>query len=107
MAVRLVLSTCPDEKVSAEIARALVGRRLAACVTRLPGAVSVYRWRGAVEEAEEVQLLIKTTAGRVPALIRSLAELHPYEEPEILVFAAAGGAPGYLAWIAAETADEQ
>ncbi|MGH8225713.1 MAG: divalent-cation tolerance protein CutA [Gammaproteobacteria bacterium] len=103
MAVRLVLTTCPDAASAADIARALVERRLAACVTRLAGAVSVYRWQDTIEEAEEVQLLIKTTVARMPALMAALAELHPYDEPEILAFDAAGGSPGYLAWIEAMT----
>ncbi len=106
MPARLVLSTCPDAARAAEIAHTLVERRLAACVTRLPGAASVYRWRGKIEEAGEVQLLIKTTAARVPTLIAALAELHPDEEPEVLVVNTAGGSPGYLAWIEAMTSGD-
>ncbi len=107
MAVRLILTTCPDAASAADIARALVERRLAACVTRLPGAVSVYRWKNAVEEAEEVQLLIKTTTERMLLLMETLADLHPYEEPEILAFDVAGGSPTYLSWIEAMTEEAE
>lgn len=84
------------------MARALVGRRLAACVTRLPLAVSVYAWRGNVEEAAEVQLLMKTTEARVSDLKSAILELHPYEEPEVLVIAIDDGSAGYLGWLKTE-----
>jgi len=99
MTARIVLTTCADDPAAAALAGALVERGLAACVTRLPAARSVYRWRGRVCEDAEVQLLIKTTAGREAALLEALAELHPYEEPEILTLSVTGGSPGYLQWI--------
>ncbi len=105
MPVRLVLSTCPDADTAARIARALVEERLAACVGALPGLVSTYRWQGRVEQAGEVQLLIKTSAGRLDALVARLAQLHPYELPEILAVEA-GGLPAYLAWVAEQTCEE-
>ena len=97
--VRLVLTTCGDESSAATLAAALVERGLAACVTRLQSACSVYRWRGRLCEDHEVQLLIKTTAEREAALFEALAALHPYEEPEILSLAVLSGSPGYLQWI--------
>ena len=100
--VRLVLCTCPDHEVASTLARALVERRLAACATLLPGATSVYRWQGAIEEATEVQLLVKTVRQRLPELADAVRSLHPYELPELLVVEAGGLGP-YLAWIADET----
>lgn len=104
MRTRLVLTTCSDEATAGTIARDLVERRLAACVTRFAPATSLYRWEGKLEEAAEVQLLIKTTESRMPELMAALDALHPYDEPEILALAVAGGSPGYLAWIEAELA---
>jgi len=101
MAARLLLTTCPDEAVAGRIARALVERRLAACVTRVPGAVSVYRWQGRVEEDREVQLLVKTGAERLEAVIAAIRELHPDEEPECIAVDVTGGSRGYLEWIEA------
>jgi periplasmic divalent cation tolerance protein len=103
MPVFLILSTCPDADTAQRLARALVDERLAACVSVLPGIVSTYRWQGQVEQASEVQLLAKTPADRRDALMARLAELHPYELPEILAVEAATGLPAYLAWVAAET----
>lgn len=84
MPVFLILSTCPDADTAQRLARTLVDERLAACVNLLPGVVSTYHWQGQVEQATEVQLLAKITADRRDALMARLAELHPYELPEIL-----------------------
>jgi len=97
--------TCPDLASAERLAEALVGERLAACVNVLPGLRSIYRWRGTVERADEVLLLIKTTRERLDALAARVQALHPYELPELLAVEAAGGLPDYLAWVAAETRD--
>lgn len=99
----LVLCTCPTAEEAERLAGALLEARLAACVTRLPGAQSWYRWQGAVESAQEWLLLIKTTAERYETLERTLASLHSYEVPEILAFEASAGLPAYLTWIDQET----
>jgi periplasmic divalent cation tolerance protein len=94
------LCACPDAGVAGRIARALVAERLAACANLLPGVRSVYRWRDAVEEADEVLLLVKTTRASLPALKARLVALHPYELPELLAVEATDGLPAYLQWIA-------
>ena len=101
MTVLLAFCTCPDEATAARIARALVEERLAACVNRLPGVRSTYRWQGAVQDDAEVLLLVKTTRERLPALRERLPALHPYELPELIAVEVAGGLPAYLDWVAA------
>ncbi|MDN5865279.1 MAG: divalent-cation tolerance protein CutA [Gammaproteobacteria bacterium] len=96
--VCVVLTTCPDEAVASRLARAFVERGLAACVTRIGGARSVYRWQGRIEEDAEMQLVIKTRHECLEALRALLGELHPYDEPEFLVLDA-GGSREYLGWI--------
>ncbi len=91
--------TCPDEGSAVRIARALVEERLAACVNVLPGLRSIYRWQGAVEEAQEHLLLIKTSAPRLPALERAVRERHPYELPELVAVPITGGLAAYLDWV--------
>lgn len=105
MPVLIAFCTCPDQASAAVIARALVDERLAACVQRLPGLRSTYRWRGTVEEAEEVQLTIKTTADRIEAIGARLRELHPHELPELVAVEAHAGLPAYLDWVADQTRD--
>lgn len=103
MPIRLVYCTCPDAATAQRIADAVVGERLAACVNLLPGVTSVYRWQGKVEQANEVLLLIKTTADRLEALSARVRELHPYELPEVIAVEVRAGLPAYLDWVAAQT----
>lgn len=103
MTVLACTCTCPDLASAERLAGALVDERLAACVQVLPGLRSVYRWDGAVERADEVLLLIKTTRERLDALTARVRALHPYELPELLAVEAAGGSSAYLEWVAAET----
>lgn len=101
----LCFCACPDPGTAQTLARTLVEERLAACVSLLPGATSIYRWEGRIEQAEEVQLLIKTRAERLPALIARVRALHPYAVPELIAFEAVGGLPDYLHWAAEATRD--
>lgn len=96
--VRVVLCTTPPDAAET-IAGALVERKLAACVNIVPGVRSVYRWKGAIERAEETLLIVKTTAGRIDALTEAIRSIHPYEVPEIIALDVTGGLPGYLAWV--------
>jgi periplasmic divalent cation tolerance protein len=100
----LVISNLPDRAAAESLARALVERRLAACINILPPCRSVYRWQGAVEQADEVPLLIKTTRARYAELEAALGELHPYAVPEIIALPLAAGLPAYLDWVSAECA---
>ena len=97
--VRIVLTTAPDAEVALRRGRALVEERHAACVNVVPGVRSIYSWREAIEEADEVLLVLKTTAAAAPALAARLEALHPYETPEVLALEPAAGAAAYLAWI--------
>ena len=99
----LVIANCPDEACANRIALAVVEAGLAACVNLLPRVQSVYRWQGAIESANEVPLLIKTTAARYDALEAAIRDLHPYDVPEIIALPIAQGLPAYLDWLAAET----
>ena len=96
---RIVLTSLGSAKDASRLARTLVEERLAACVTLLPGAVSIYRWKGQVETADEVVLLIKTADEHLAALEKRLKELHSYETPEFLVVKVEGGSEEYLAWL--------
>ena len=100
--VRVAISTAPDADTGARIAQALVEERLAACVNVVPGIRSIYRWQGAIEDEQEVLLVIKTHAERVAALAERLCALHPYEVPELLAFPVETGLAPYLQWLAGE-----
>ena len=100
----LCLTTCPDAQTAERMAHTLVEERLAACVNRVPGIASTYRWQGRIQNDAEVMLLIKTTRARFAALRERLLQLSPYDTPELIALDIADGSPAYLAWIARETA---
>lgn len=95
----VVLSTVARAEDAERIARALVERRLAACVSVVPGLVSLYRWKGNVERDDERLLVIKTRRERLAPLREVIAELHPYELPELLALPVEAGSPDYLEWL--------
>ena len=98
-----VYTTWPTT-VEAEVAgRALVKRRLAACVNILPGMISHYRWEGKVERAEEAVMLVKTRASLADAVSDAVKELHSYDTPAIVVLPLESVEKTYLAWLLAET----
>lgn len=99
----IVFCSCPDEAVASRIAAALVGERLAACVTRTAAMRSTYSWQGAVCDAPEVLLTIKTQASRYPELEARIRALHPYELPEIMAVPVVAGSTGYLDWVTRES----
>jgi periplasmic divalent cation tolerance protein len=102
----VVFSMCASAEEAEGIARALVEKRLAACVNVLAGARSIYRWQGAIEEASEWLLIIKSRRDLADELRAEIEKLHSYEVPEVLVLAVVDGAPGYLGWMERELRPE-
>ena len=101
--VVIILTNLPDREAALRLARELIDRRLAACVNVLGECSSVYRWKGEVETAAEVPVLIKTRAARYADVEAAIRALHPYELPEIVAVPVERGLEGYLKWVADET----
>ncbi len=101
--VLLAITNAPDAASAETLARALVEERLAACVNMLAPCASIYRWQGAIEQASEIPLLIKTTRRRWPALEARLRELHPYDVPELIAVNPAAISAAYASWVISET----
>ena len=101
--VVIVLTTLPDRAAAVKLAEVLVAKRLAACVNVLADCTSVYRWKGAVENAAEVPVVIKTRAGLYAELEDAIGRLHPHELPEIIAVPVVRGLDRYLQWVAEET----
>ena len=95
----VVLVTAPEGASAETLARSLVAEGLAACVNRVPGIRSTYRWQGQVQDDAETLLVIKTTAAAYPALERRIRELHPYEVPEVIAMPIVRGSEPYLSWL--------
>ncbi|MDT0498288.1 divalent-cation tolerance protein CutA [Algiphilus sp. W345] len=100
--ISIVYISCPASAAQT-LANALVESNLAACVTLLPGARSVYRWQGKVHNDEETLLLAKTRTERVGALCERVVADHPHEVPEVIAVELAQGHAPYLDWVASET----
>jgi periplasmic divalent cation tolerance protein len=98
-----VLVMCPDHACAEAIARACVEERLAACANIGAGVSSVYWWKGVVEQAEEVPLLLKTRAGLFGRLSERVKALHPYDVPCIIATELVAVEAGYAAWLEGET----
>jgi periplasmic divalent cation tolerance protein len=98
-AILLCYCTCPNAESAKHLAEALVGESLAACVNRIPGIQSTYRWKGEVTTDAEELLLIKTTAEQFEALKERLLALHPYELPELIAVPVERGHAAYLDWV--------
>jgi len=90
---------CPDREAAELIANTLVAEKLAACVNILPGVTSVYRWQGAIEQSEELLLIIKTSQTVWPMLEAQIQALHPYELPEIVAVPIKTGEAEYIQWL--------
>jgi periplasmic divalent cation tolerance protein len=103
MEALIVLTNLPDAASADALAEYVVSERLAACVNILAPCRSIYRWQGRLENAEEVPLLIKTSAALYDALEAAIRARHPYELPEIVAVPISHGLPAYLAWLTAET----
>ena len=95
--IRLVLTTCADHDSADQLARHLLEQRLAACVSLLP-VTSTYHWQGELQQEQEVQMIIKTSPGQLPGLLKEVNRRHSYEAPELVVLDA-GAAGFYGAWL--------
>jgi len=102
----VVLSTCASPLEAQRVARALVEKRLAACVNVMPGVQSVYHWKEAVEESEEVLLVIKSSRALFSQLRSEIERLHSYELPEVIAIPIVDGSEGYLTWLDRELAEK-
>jgi len=99
----VILSNAPDLLLAKRIGHVLVEEGLAACVNLGAPGLSIYGWDGKLEGAQEIPLVIKTTADRQDVAINRLVALHPYDVPEVLVLPVLATTPHYGAWVRAQT----
>jgi periplasmic divalent cation tolerance protein len=100
----VVLTTCNSQEQGAQLARHLIEQRLAACVNILAGARSFYRWKGEIEQASEVVLMIKSRRDIFDKLRDAIAQLHSDEIPEVIALPVVDGSEAYLGWLDRELA---
>jgi len=97
--IQIVFCTVPDTDTGHRIAAQLVEYGLAACVNLIPGIESVYRWKGQLEKASEILLMIKSRSADYTEVEAAISALHPYELPEIIAVPLSNGLAGYLDWV--------
>ena len=97
--LRICLSTVASERDADEIALLLLERSLAACVQIEGPIVSLYQWEGRMHKDEEYRLVIKTSSDAWPALKETLSEIHPYDEPQIVLLEVLDATAGYRDWV--------
>jgi len=102
----LVYTTYPSVVEAEQAGRALVERRLCACVNILPGMISFYRWQGKIDRGDEVVMIVKTRAGLAEPVRAAVKQMHSYATPAILVLPIEAVDPDYHAWIVAEASGE-
>jgi periplasmic divalent cation tolerance protein len=95
----VVFTTCNSQEQGAQLARHLIEHRLAACVNILTGVRSFYRWKGEIEQASEVVLLIKSRRDVFDKLREAIGQLHSYEIPEVIALPIVDGSDAYLSWL--------
>ena len=98
-AFKIVLVTSPDLKTARALTRSALKARLIACANLVPKIESHYWWKGKIESAGEVLMIIKTTRASLPKLERLILAKHPYETPEFLVLTLDGGSKDYMDWL--------
>lgn len=103
----IVFSTCASTEEAERIARAVVTKRLAACVNVIPGVKSVYRWKGEVEDAEETLLVIKSSRALFEELRAEIEKLHSYEVAEVIAMPIVDGSEAYLGWLSRELGERE
>lgn len=95
----ILLINCPNEQAAKDIGRAIMERRLAASINILPRTSTMYYWKGDIQDASEILMLVMTRSSNVQSLTDYVRSVHPYEIPEILSFPVEGGSPAYLKWM--------
>jgi periplasmic divalent cation tolerance protein len=95
----VVLITAGSNEEATRIGQRLLEERLAACVNTTGGVESKFWWQGKLDEAREAALIVKTKAGLLPDIIKSVKKVHSYEVPEIIALPIVGGSREYLDWI--------
>lgn len=98
----VVFVTVDTKKTADKITKAVLKERIAACVNAVHGVSSTYWWKGKIEKASEILLILKTRTSVLPALIKRVKALHPYSVPEIIALDIKKGYPDYISWVIKE-----
>lgn len=102
----VLLVHCPNEQAAKDIGRAIMERRMAASLSILPRTSTMYYWKGDIQDATEILMLVMTRTSNVLKLTEYVRSVHPYEVPEILSFPVEGGSQAYMKWMDSAMPDD-
>jgi periplasmic divalent cation tolerance protein len=97
--VHVVLMTAPSAEIAESIVSKLVDERLIACGNITTPVTSIYMWQGVSERSAEVLVLLKTPGHALERVTERIAQLHPYDVPEVIALPVSHGLPAYLDWV--------
>ncbi|TKS84647.1 Protein CutA -like protein [Collichthys lucidus] len=95
----VLLVNSPNEQTAKDIGRAIMERRLAASINILTRTSTMYYWKGEIQDASEILMLVKTKTSRIQQVIDYVRSVHPYENPEVLSFPVEDGSLAYMKWM--------
>ena len=99
----VVLVTAKDEAQAHKIAEKLVAEKLAACANIVPRIQSIFHWKGKLDRAQEVLLILKSRRRHFPAIVKTVQALHSYDVPEVIALPIVEGNKDYLNWLTEST----
>ena len=99
----VILVTAKDEAQSQRIAEKLVAEKLVACANIVPGIQSIFRWKGKVDRAKEVLLVLKSRRRHFPVIVKIVKAMHSYDVPEVIALPIIEGNKDYLNWLTEST----
>jgi periplasmic divalent cation tolerance protein len=95
----VIFITAANKKEAGKISEGLIKKRLAACVNTLGGIKSLFRWKGKIDEAKEVLLMVKSKKTNFQKIAGFVKSVHSYQVPEIIAIPIIAGNKPYLEWI--------
>ena len=101
--ISVIYTTLDNKQDARKIANFLIEEQIVACVNIIPNVISIYRWKGKIEEEKEFILIAKTVNENVIKTIKRIKELHNYELPDIIAMPVNNGYDEYLEYIKRET----
>ncbi|XP_068191080.1 protein CutA homolog isoform X1 [Antennarius striatus] len=95
----ILLLNSPTEQAAKDIGRAIMEKRLAASINILSRTSTMYYWKGEIQDASEILMLVKTKTSQIQRVIDYVRSFHPYANPEVLSFPVEEGSLSYMKWM--------
>lgn len=98
-----IVWSCAHKEEAKSIIRQLLDRKLIACGSILPQVESLYRWKGEIQESQEVKVILKTVGHHFNAVESHIKSHCSYEVPEITRLDITDCNPDFFKWVTDHT----